>query len=141
MARRLVFTELAVNAQADATGRLLDGGKLLLCDGKMDTSMGRLTDDSPCVVASCRMSDPAFRAAVNGVIESYSLEEGEVLRDGKPTWACVTTVNGHGAWMMTAGTKNANVLLEMDPAGYRAGDKVAVSKIKLTMPRTREELK
>lgn len=141
MAKKLVYTDLAVNAQADATADLMENGVLLLCDGPMDIKASRISKRSACVIVAFDLDVKAFGKAVGGLIDTTIVKDAYAVRKGKPSWACMTTDKYEPVLFMTAGTGNVNIILDMPQGGYEEGDKVFISGISLLFPHAREEMK
>lgn len=86
MAFTLTISEQAVNAQADALARLLDGGYLRMYDGSQPADADTaLTTQAQ--LAELRFSNPCAPAAVGGVLTFDSvLSDIDADATGAATW-------------------------------------------------------
>lgn len=134
MAKNTQLAYATCNAQADALGALLDGGYIDIYDGSQpanaDTAVTTQTK-----LARLQFGDPAFGAAVNGVIEANAITgEDAALASGTATWCRL--VKGDGSTVVmdgTVGTSNANLVLAATSIG--AGAQVEASSFTHTVPR------
>ncbi len=79
------LSEATVNAQADATARLLDDGYVDVMDGTQPKSSDEAITTQK-VLAVFRYGKPAFRSAVDGIIDANTLTGEAARASGKPTW-------------------------------------------------------
>jgi hypothetical protein len=77
----------AVNAAADAVGRLADGGWLDIYEGGQPAQSGSAVPDGARLLASLQFGTPAFKPARDGVATAYAvLPDRDAAQTGKPGW-------------------------------------------------------
>lgn len=111
MPRNFKRTSLAVNAEADAVCKLLDGGYLDLYNGTQPA-----TADSPLNgqvrLARLTFGSPAFAPSFNGVAKSMSIRSDEEAEaNGTATWFRAVSADGHNVFDGSVGTTDADLML------------------------------
>ncbi len=104
-------TELAVNAEADAVCRLLDGGSLDLYDGVQPASA-----DSPITtqtrLSSVQFGSPAFYPASRGVAKAYTMTSDPAAEGtGSATWFRAITSDGRTVFDGSVGKSDADLIV------------------------------
>jgi hypothetical protein len=82
----------ALNAEADAVGRLLDDGYLTLYTGTQPQSPAHAADGI--TLATVRFRTPAFTAATEGIARAVSMLSCVAVSTGSPTWFRATQADG-----------------------------------------------
>lgn len=106
------LTTVAVNAQADALGSLLNAGFLDLFDGTPPAD-----SDAPIMeqrlLASVRFGEVAFKAAVDGVIVANDMTACSVANaTGTASWArCYHADHSVSAMDVSVGERDATIIL------------------------------
>jgi hypothetical protein len=104
-------TVLAVNAEADAVCRLLDGGSLDLYDGSQPGSA-----DSP-ITTQVRLSrmqfgSPAFFPASNGIAKANTMSADPAAEGtGTATWFRAVSADGRTVFDGSVGKSDADVIV------------------------------
>ena len=110
MARHTRLTNLAVNTEATALAQLLDGGYIELYDGEQpDFAETPISERTP--IVTMRLSDPACRPPVAGVLISNPIQPGVAMRTGRPTWARISRADKRTVMDISAGIKDAILIL------------------------------
>lgn len=111
MATDTKMSNAAVNAEADALAALANGGFILFYSGtKPATADTAVTDQV--LLAELGLGDPAFGAAVDGVITANPITpDSSANASGTATWFRVVTSGGGSLWDGTVGTSGANINL------------------------------
>ena len=112
MALNPQFSDLAVNAQADAIGNALNSGYIRIYDGAQPESCEQAITDQV-LLAELRFAADAFPAAVAGVITSNALvADPSANNTGTATWCRVFASNGTSVWFDgTVGVSEANLII------------------------------
>lgn len=128
-----IFSTLAVNAKADALGALLDGGVLELCDGEQPASADTVVNDyAP--LARLAFAEPAFKPAVDGVIEAYPLTpEDAAPGQGTARWFRCLTADGHPVVDGAIATHDAPFLVSS--TAILIGTRVTIDSFRLMEPK------
>ena len=105
---RTKLTNLAVNSQADALARWLDGGLIEVYDGAQPDYAESPPGRTP--IVTMKLGDPAFRPAVAGIIIANAIQPGVAVRTGRPTWARISGPDGT-AMEVSAGTSDCTMIL------------------------------
>lgn len=102
---RLSF--FAVNAQAEATARLLDGGYFDLMSGEQPESADDIVDEN-LRLARCTFGEVAFAKPIDGVLRANPIGKSVAINTGVPTWCRCLTREGFPVMDGSVGKKNAN---------------------------------
>lgn len=88
----LNYSYSAANARADATGALLNGGYVRIYTNPRRT----WPDDAitATLLSEHRFSNPAFAAAVDGIMIAEAISEALAVATGAPTWFAAVMANG-----------------------------------------------
>lgn len=108
------LTDLAVNTEADALGKLLDDGYVDILDGaKAETGDTPLSGQQ--LLVRLGFGAPAFRSSVGGILASNPLKSAVAQGTGKPTWFRAYTPGGNPVFDGSAGRgSNFNMQLPAD---------------------------
>lgn len=119
----------ALNAEANAVGRLLNGGVLRLYDGTQPESPDTQVTDQR-VIAELRFGSPAFQPARRGMVTATPLEPDPAARTvGMPTWFRALTPDGTPVYDGSAGVASTQPDLVLDRAMIPREAKVSVSLV------------
>ena len=84
------YHPLAVNAQAEAISRLLDGGYLDIMTGARPESEDDVVREEQRLSRN-QFAPKAFGVPKDGVLEANKIEKSVAIRKGEPTWCrCLT---------------------------------------------------
>lgn len=106
------FSNVCVNAEADAVGGALNNGYIRIYDGSQpataDTAVG-----AQVLLAELRFGADAFPAAVDGVITANAITDDSAANaTGTATWARILASNGTSTYFDgSVGTATSNVIL------------------------------
>ena len=114
------LTAIAVNAQAEALSRLLDGGFLRLYEGER-------------VLAELRFADPASGPARDGVVEFSVRANESALATGGPDRYQALRKDGAVVLVGTVGVSGADIIVRS--ASIVKGARVSVGKFFHKVPR------
>jgi hypothetical protein len=127
------LTKLAVDAEAEAISKLLDGGWCEFFDGNPpDEPEGPPAAAS--LLARCKFAEKAFGRANNGILVANKAERAVAVATGEPTWMRCTTPDGRVIMDGTAGTSNANAV--MNAKSMVQGQFVDITGFKFVIPKT-----
>lgn len=102
----------AVNAQAEATAKLLDGGYFDLMTGDQPASADDSVPDEM-RLARCFFGSVAFGAPRNGVLEANPITKAVATRTGPPTWCRCLTRDGLPILDGSVGKSDANTITKV----------------------------
>ena len=126
------FSDLCVNAEANAIGDALDTGYIRIYDGTQaataDTAVG-----AQVLLAELRFNAAAFPAASGGVITAAAItDDSSANATGTATWARILASNGTSTYFDgSVGTASANVIL--NTTSIVTGAVVSCSSLTLTV--------
>lgn len=87
MAKNTRLTDLAVNAEADAFGALMNGGFIDIYDGTQPTSSDDAINGQRLGV-TLTFGNPAFIPAIGGILSANPINSGVIVNQINPaTWA------------------------------------------------------
>ena len=111
MAKNTQMSNLAVNTEADALAVLANGGKLCIYDGVQPTT-GNTNITTQILLGRVTMGNPAFAAAVNGVLTANTMTGDVALNEGVAAWFRLFRSDGVTAlWDGSVGTSDANLIM------------------------------
>lgn len=111
MAKNTQMSNLAVNTEADALAALANGGKLCIFDGTQPATANTAIT-TQVMLGRVTMGNPAFGAAVNGVLTANAMTPEEALAEGVAAWFRLYKSDGTTAlWDGTVGTSDANLIM------------------------------
>ncbi len=102
----------AVNAQASATAKLLDGGYFDLMTGEQPEFGG---EDVPVELrlARCEFGKVAFGPPKNGVLQANPISKAVATKTGEPTWCRCLTKDGIPIMDGSVGKSDANAITKV----------------------------
>lgn len=112
MAANPKFSNVMVNAEANAVGDALNTGYIRIYDGSQpadaDTAVG-----AQVLLAELRFNADAFGAAVAGLITANAItSDASANATGTASWARILASDGTTVWFDgSVGTSNANVVI------------------------------
>jgi len=125
---------LAVDAASAAVCALLDGGKLLLFDGRKPLDPDAPQNQTP--IAELFFDRPAFSRPVGGIARAHPIApDQQVHRPGRPTWFRAVTGAGAPVFDGTVGVRLdgrdgvERYDLELDAAEVELDDVVRVERL------------
>lgn len=112
MALNPQFSDLAVNAQADAIGNALNSGYIRVYDGSQPESADDPVTDQV-LLAELRFAADAFPAAIGGVLTSNAIvADASANATGTAEWCRIFASNGTTVWFDgTVGVAEANLII------------------------------
>lgn len=130
MAANPKYSNLCVNAEADAVGNALDMGYIRIYDGAQpataDTALG-----AQVLLAELRFGADAFPVAVAGLITANAItSDASADATGTAAWARILASNGTSVYFDgTVGTATSNVII--NSTAISAGAVVSCSSLTL----------
>lgn len=132
MAKNTQLSSTSVNAQANATAALLDGGLLRIYDGSQPADANTAIT-TQVKLAELTFGTPAFGAASAGVVTANAITGANAVASGTPTWC--RTVKADGTTVVFDGTVDtsgpANLIVSASPIA--SGAPVSVSSLTYTV--------
>lgn len=111
MTKIVNLSSLAANAEAEAFGKLLDGGFIDIFDGEMPPDADVPVNGQRRGV-TLRLGAPAFGAAASGIVVASNIEPGVADAAIKATWARLFRADHATAVMdVTVGERDAAIVL------------------------------
>jgi hypothetical protein len=127
VAKNTQLTNAAVNAEADALAALADHGWVDVLTGAQPAT-GDTAISTQVVLASMRLSSPAFGAASAGVITASSITSATASASGIAAWLRVyMTDHLTPLWDGSVGVTGSNSNLELGATNIVAGQTVGAS--------------
>lgn len=123
-------SRLAADAAAGAVCGLLDGGRLLLYDGRKPADPDAPADQVP--IAAMFFDNPSFRRDGSGRAEAMDIyPDLQVRREGRPTWFRAVTHLGAAVFDGTVGPSGGaeRYDLELDSVDVTLDDEVRVERL------------
>lgn len=102
------YSRLAVNAQAEAIAKLLDGGYIDIMTGdRPESEDDPVADDQ--VLSRNEFSAKAFGPPKDGVLQANPIAKSVAIRNGEPTWCRCFTKDGRPVVDGNYGSTGANL--------------------------------
>jgi hypothetical protein len=119
------LSNLAANTEADALGRLLDGGTLRIFTGprpaNVETAISKQT-----LLVTLGFGDPAFPKSVNGMLVANDIQDGVIVEDGKAEWFRAYTSTGRAVFDGTV-TKGPSGDMDFPQVNFQKGLQAGVA--------------
>jgi hypothetical protein len=135
MAKSTRLTNLAVNTEADAFARLMDGGFIDIYDGAQPES-GDTPVSKQVLAVTLGLGSPAFMPALDGILIANPITSGVAKASVNPaTWARVYRADHKTVVMdLSVGTRDANIILKT--ANIPEGVKIECSSFQHLIPKS-----
>lgn len=135
MASKFNLGNAAVNAAADAVGRLLDGGRLRIYSGPQPADADAPPGRSAVLLAELRFATrAAFRPASFGVAEANDLEpESSAKATGRAAWFRAVRKDGTAIFDGSVGLAGAD--LNLNALDIQADAIVAIARLAYVHPK------
>ena len=133
MAKNTQKTNLAVNTEADALSALFNGGFIKIYDGTQPAT-GDTSITTQNLLVTLTFGNPAFGAAVAGVITANAITSGTAGASGTATWARLTKSDGTAVQDGSVDTASANIVL--NSTAISSGASVSCSSLTITLAKS-----
>lgn len=135
MPRNLKLSSVAVNAEADALAALANDGFLRIYDGAQPAN-GNAAITTQTMLAELRLANPAFGAAVDGVITANSImPDDHAAASGAASWCRFFKSDGFTAlWDGSVGQSDS--LLDINSVNIQQNAVVSISAYQHTVPKS-----
>jgi hypothetical protein len=132
MALNPKFSNLMVNAEADAVGNALNNGYIRIYDGTQPTNADTAVG-AQVLLAELRFGADAFPAASAGVLTANAItDDSSANATGTASWARILASDGTSVyWDGSVGTASANVIL--NSVAISSGAVVSCTALTLTV--------
>ena len=132
MAKNTKLAAATVTVQADAFAALLNGGFIDIYDG-LQPATADTAIAAQVKLARITFGNPAFTAAVNGVLTANAIANATAIAAGTAAWCRILRSNGTTVMDGNVGTSDANLVI--GSLAIVSGATIVTSAFSHTVPR------